>query len=81
MSVLDEHLLSREYAEMEFAEWLEFCVRVAYVTAYWPPDHPQPKAKPTEPVVPEPPESTLLERLHYVLEKVLKLVGWEMIVV
>lgn len=35
MTVLDEHLLSREYGEMEFEEWLEFLVRVAYVA---PPD-------------------------------------------
>ena len=31
MTVLDEHLAGDEYSDMEFEEFLEFLVRIAYV--------------------------------------------------
>jgi hypothetical protein len=33
MTVLDEHLSGDEYSDMEFEEFLEFLVRVAYVSS------------------------------------------------
>ena len=34
MTVFDENLSADEYADMEFEEFLEFMVRISYVTPY-----------------------------------------------